>query len=193
MIAIGEASAGVRFDPKFGHLVSLLALGSPYLARLLCHHAGIEALDQGRMTVDVGHLRSALDTVITEIEGRMSPRTVADMQRFRTGAYPQLFAAIGEASRSADGWFTLHEVVALLPENAGGAPYVQGELQALGSMLGLETEVEEGEQRFRFRDDSLPVYLWLMIARDRLNNGKLENAPAAPGLIEKAAARTASV
>ncbi len=178
MIAIGEASAGVRFDPKFGHLVSLLALGSPYLARLLCHHAGIEALDQGRLTVDVSHLRGALDTVITETEGRMSPRTVSDMQRFRSGSYPQLFTAIGEASRSADGWFTIDEVAALLPDSAGGAAHVQSELQSLGSMLGLETEVEDGEQRFRFRDDSLPIYLWLLIARDRLNSGKLED-PAA--------------
>lgn len=178
MIAIGEAAAGVRFDAKFGHLVSLLALGSPYLARLLCHHAGLEALDQGRLTVDVSHLRAALDLVIAETEGRMSPRTVGEMQKFLTGNYPQLVAAIGEASRSVDGWFTPRDVAALLPASSGGAENVQAELQSLTATLGLETDTEEGELRFRFADDSLPIYLWLLIARDRLNSGKLD--PAVP-------------
>jgi Cdc6-like AAA superfamily ATPase len=178
MIAIGEAAAGVRFDAKFGHLVSLLALGSPYLARLLCHHAGLEALDQGRLTVDLGHLRAALDLVIAETEGRMSPRTVAEMQKFLSGSYPQLMAAIGEASRSADGWFTARDIGGLIPGSSGGADKIQAELQALKQTLTLETESEEGELRFRFADDNLPIYLWLLIARDRLNAGKLD--PAAP-------------
>ncbi|MBC9032803.1 ATP-binding protein [Sphingomonas sp. JC676] len=191
MIAIGEAAAGIRFDAKFGHLVSLLALGSPYLARLLCHHAGLEALDQGRLTVDVGHLRAALDLVIAETEGRMSPRTVTEMQKFLTGAYPQLIAAIGEASRSVDGWFTARDIAGLLPASAGGADKVQAELQSLTSTLGLESETEDGELRFRFSDDSLPIYLWLLIARDRLNAGKLDTA--APSAPSKAAAGLSEV
>ena len=108
----------------------------------------------------------------------MAPRTVTEMQRFLTGSYPQLIAAIGEASRSVDGWFTARDIAGLLPSSSGGAEKIQSELQSLVPTLGLETETEDGELRFRFADDSLPIYLWLLIARDRLNSGKLD--PAAP-------------
>ncbi|MHA6720034.1 ATP-binding protein [Sphingomonas sp. RS6] len=173
MIALGEEASGLRFDPKFAHLISLLALGSPYMARLLCHHAALEALDQGRLTVDIGHLRAALDLVVTENEGRMSPRTVAEMHRFLDGTQTQLVAALGEASRSADGWFSARTIGDLLPTTRATEAQIEGELEGLVRTLGLETEIDQGEKRFRFIDDNLPVYLWLMIARDRLNSGEL--------------------
>jgi Cdc6-like AAA superfamily ATPase len=187
MIALGEEASGIRFDPKFGHLISLLALGSPYMARLLCHHAALEALDQGRLTVDIGHLRNALDLVITENEGRMAPRTVADMHRFIDGTQTQLVAALGEAARTADGWFSARAIADLLPGSPATVAQIEGELNDLTGTLGLDAEIDQGEKRYRFADDNLPVYLWLMIARDRLNSGKLEDG-AAPAPVRAAGA-----
>ncbi|WP_010542643.1 ATP-binding protein [Sphingomonas elodea] len=178
MIALGEAASGVRFDPDLTRIIHLLALGSPYLARLLCHHAALEALDQGRLTVDVGHLSRALDQAILEIEGRMAPRTVVDMRKFVGGRYDPLVAALAEASRSVDSWFDARTVVDLLPGAPVSAVQVEQELATLAGQLGLEAEMEDGVRRFRFTDDSLPVYLWLMVGRLRLDSGTLEEALA---------------
>lgn len=179
MIALGETASGVRFDPNLTRLIHLLALGSPYFARLLCHHAALEALDQGRLTVDLGHLRRALDQAILEIEGRMSPRAVLDMRKFVGGRYDPLVAALGEASRSSDGWFNGQAVVDLLPGTSVTAGQIEQELDALSRQLGLESDRQDGERRFRFNDESLPVYLWLMVGRLRLDSGTLEEALAA--------------
>lgn len=178
MIALGETASGVRFDPHLTHIIHLLALGSPYFARLLCHHSALEALDQGRLTVDAGHLRRALDQAILEIEGRMPPRAVIEMRKFVGGRYDPLVAALGEASRSADGWFSGQAVVDLLPGASVTAAQVEQELAQLTGQLGLETETQDGECRFRFTDDTLPVYLWLMVGRLRLDSGTLEDALA---------------
>ena len=179
MIALGETASGLRFDPNLTRIIHLLALGSPYFARLLCHHAALEALDQGRLTVDLGHLRRALDQAILEIEGRMSPRAVLEMRKFVGGRYDPLVAALGEASRSTDGWFTGQAVVELLPGSTITAAQVEQELDALSRQLGLESDAQDGERRFRFNDDSLPVYLWLMVGRLRIDSGTLEEALAA--------------
>lgn len=176
MIALGETASGVRFDPHLTHIIHLLALGSPYFARLLCHHSALEALDQGRLTVDAGHLRRALDQAILEIEGRMPPRAVIEMRKFVGGRYDPLVAALGEASRSADGWFSGQAVVDLLPGASVTAAQVEQELGQLTGQLGLESETQDGERRFRFTDDTLPVYLWLMVGRLRLDSGTLEDA-----------------
>ena len=178
MIALGETASGVRFDPNLTRIIHLLALGSPYFARLLCHHAAAEALDQGRLTVDQGHLRRALDAAIVEMEGRMAPRTVLDMRKFVGGRYDPLLAALGEASRSIDGWFGGRAVVELLPGSPITAQQVEQELAGLTTQLGLETEIQDGERRFRFTDDTLPIYLWLMVGRLRLDSGTLEDVLA---------------
>lgn len=178
MIALGEAASDIRFDPNLSRVIHLLALGSPYLARLLCHHAALEALDQGRLTVDFGHLRTALDAVIAEIEGRMAPRTVAEMRRFVGGRYDPLIAALGEASRSVDGWFSGRTITALLPESKISPVQIENELNGLVGTLELEAEMQDGERRFRFADDSLAVYLWLMIGRARLDSGSMEDVLA---------------
>jgi hypothetical protein len=178
MIGLGESASGVRFDPNLTRIIHLLALGSPYFARLLCHHAALEALDQGRLTVDQGHLRRALDAAILEIEGRMAPRTVLEMRKFVGGRYDPLVAALGEASRSIDGWFGGRAVVDLLPSATVTAQQVEHELTGLTGQLGLETDVQDGERRFRFTDDTLPIYLWLMVGRLRLDSGTLEEVLA---------------
>lgn len=178
MIALGEEGTGVRFDPDLAHIIHLLALGSPYLARLLCHHSALEALDQGRLSVSLSHLRRGLDQVILELEGRMTPRTVAEMQKFVGGRYDPLVAALGEASRSVDGWFDGQSVVDLLPNAKISPQQVEQELVSLKAQLGLESDVQDGERRFRFTDDALPVYLWLMVGRLRLDSGSLEEVLA---------------
>lgn len=179
MISLGEEASGLRFDPHLTRLVHLLALGSPYLARLLCHHSGLEALDQGRLTVDLGHLRSALGLVVAEIEGRMAPRTVAEMRKFMGGRFDPLIAALAEASRSIDGWFSGRDIAALLPEGAITPAQIEQELGGLVGPLELESVVQDGERRFRFVDESLPIYLWLMLGQRRLDDGSLESALAA--------------
>lgn len=178
MIALGEEGTGIHFDPDLTRIIHLLALGSPYLARLLCHHASVEALDQGRLSVNLGHLRRALDQVILEIEGRMAPRAVAEMRKFVGGRYDPLVAALGEASRSIDGWFGARAVVDLLPSASITPLQVEQELAGLAGQLELESDVQDGERRFRFIDDALPIYLWLMVGRLRLDSGTLEEALA---------------
>lgn len=167
MVKIGEAAAGVKFDRRCIQTIDLLCNGSPYLARLLCHHASMSALDQRRMTIRLKDIFAALDQIVEEAESRLGPRTQGVLaQVFSEGDYSVL-AAIARGSGTPDGWFSVEDVRPYLDDPKRADPAKELErLHGIGHLL--DRRDEEGRVSYRIVDEALPLYLWMRIARDRL-------------------------
>ena len=169
LIRIGENAAGVRFDDQTIEMIDLLSNGSPYLARLLSHHSSMRALDAGRLSIELADIWTALDKIVEEAESRIARRTAEQVrQLFEAERRPALGAAARAAS-TPDGWFTVGDVLRHLPH--GAADECDNELHQLTNGGILERDVEGETARYRFRDEALPTYLWMLIARDHFRAG----------------------
>ena len=73
--------SGVKFDPVAVDLVVSAARGSPYLTNLLCHVAGIFALDAGRVRVEIGDVSRALEDVIEDFRRRLPHKLAAHLDK----------------------------------------------------------------------------------------------------------------
>lgn len=171
LIKIGENAAGVSFDEQVIRMIELFANGSPYLARLLSHHSSMMALDAERMTVELPDIWAALDKVVDEAESRIARRTAQQVQKLFLEQRREFVGAAARAASTPDGWFTGEDVAQILP--AGGAPATHAaELDRLAATDGMLDVDREGDVlRYRFRDEALPTYLWMMIARDHFRDG----------------------
>lgn len=167
MIAIGEDHAGVRFAEQVIEMIILLANGSPYLARLLSHHAAMNALDEARMTVETADIQHALNKVVEEAEGRIARRTEVSLARLLNAYERDFVGAAARAASTPDGWFTLDNVIKHLPtesDRASCAAHLMGVAESTGV---LEHEEAPDGMRYRFNDEALPTFLWMKIARDQ--------------------------
>jgi Cdc6-like AAA superfamily ATPase len=181
MIRIGEDAAGVRFDEQAIQMVGLLSNGSPYLARLLSHHSAMNALDDGRMNVQLADIREALDKIVEEAEGRVSRRTVDQIKNLSTNTRRRAYlAAAARAASTPDGWFKTDDVVHHLSGKVADDAAVSAELASLATSEGILEEDLDGESpRYCFRDEALPVYLMMLIARDQVREGDAADTPVA--------------
>ncbi len=165
LIRIGERSAGVEFDDQAVAAIESLSNGSPYLVRLVSHHASMHALDGERMQIRIDDVWAALDKVVDESAGRIDPRLIAAVEPFLDEGRAPVTHAAARAASTPDGWFTPEDALSLTeqcpPERMGK------ELNEM-TLAGVLERAAEGETaRYRFREEPLPTYLWMRIARDQ--------------------------
>lgn len=171
LIGVGEAGAGIKFEDRVTSMIELLANGSPYLVRLLSHHASMKAVDAGRLVVEVNDIRQALDKAVDEAEMRVDALGPRGLERFIQADKAAFVAAVARAATTPDGWFSEADIVENLPPSLNNVD-VHAEfavLSRVGRILDIQPESEP--PRYRFVDEALPTYLWLRIARDHLNAG----------------------
>lgn len=172
LIGVGETGAGINFEDRVTSMIELLANGSPYLVRLLSHHASMKAVDAGRLTVEIGDIRQALDKAVDEAEMRVDALGARGLDRFIKDEKAAFVAAVARAATTPDGWFSESDITDNLPAALSGLD-VKSEFEGLtriGRILDVNREIEP--TRYRFVDEALPVYLWLRIARDYLKSGR---------------------
>jgi Cdc6-like AAA superfamily ATPase len=168
IIGLGETSAGVRFDDTVIAMIGLLSNGSPYLARLLSHHASMKALDEGRMDIRREDISRALDMVVEEAEGRISRDTAVALERLLAGYEHEFLGAAARAASTADGWFAPADVLTHLPAAADAAQCDAMLEKIIADLRLLESDETATGKRYRFVDEALPTYLWMKIARDHV-------------------------
>jgi Cdc6-like AAA superfamily ATPase len=172
LIGVGESGAGIKFEDRVTSMIELLANGSPYLVRLLSHHAAMKAVDAGRMTVETGDIRQALDKAVDEAEMRVDALGPRGLERFIKEDKAPFIAAVARAATTPDGWFAESDIVDNLPAHLKSYD-VKTEfatLAGIGHVLTIDRTVEPA--RYKFIDEALPTYLWLRIARDHLKAGR---------------------
>lgn len=172
LIGVGESGAGIKFEDRVTSMIELLANGSPYLVRLLSHHASMKAVDAGRMTVEIGDIRQALDKAVEEAEMRVDALGPRGLERFIREEKAPFVAAVARAATTPDGWFSEGDIVDNLPNHlkAFDVKAEFGALVNVGHVLTVDASLEP--PRYRFIDEALPTYLWLRIARDHLKAGR---------------------
>ena len=172
LLRIGEQAASVEFDEEAARTIGLLSAGSPYLVRLIAHHASMRALDSGRMKVNLADVWEAIDRAIEEAESRLSQYTLRHLERL-SRIDGHFLGALARAANTPDGWFIRDDVGQIL--NASGGTFstvyltseVSDEDRAWRDAV-LDMRGTGDEMQFRFRDEALPTYLWMVIARDGL-------------------------
>lgn len=165
LIRIGEKSAGVAFDEDAVAAIESLSNGSPYLVRLVSHHASMIALDAERLQIELGDVWAALDKVVDESASRIDPRLLAAVEPYLKGSHNALIHAAARAASTPDGWFTPEDALSLV-ENCVPERMTK-ELNELTLAGVLERSAEGDTARYRFREEPLPTYLWMRIARDQ--------------------------
>lgn len=158
MIHIGEASSGLSFDRKTVDLIARYACGSPYLASLLAQHAALYAVDAGRQSVQAGDVAQAVALTVTELAQRLSERTIRVITRLRVTDGAAL-ARIAEASLVHGGRIEPGEGLLDAPtrKTITDIAIPNGVMEACG---------EDGEALYRFTEESIASYLWLLQAAD---------------------------
>jgi Cdc6-like AAA superfamily ATPase len=179
IVANGEREAGVTFDTHASAFVVAVASGSPYIASLLCHHAGHVALDQGRSTILAGDVSSAVGRAADEFQGRIGKPAQQHIRRLFEQGRGEAMAMAARASLHADGAFSAAEVRAVNEIDARKAQTAVDQLATDGLIVAVEED--EAGKRYAFIEEGLPTYLWITWAQQNLQ-------PETPTKIRAAAA-----
>lgn len=178
LVRTGEEATGLTFEEPAVTLIVQVANGLPYFGSLLSHHAGLIALGEGRMAVTAGDVDGAILEVLRELEGRISRRSRAQVARCVPDASPSSVAAVAVAAQSSGGIFTLDDIAASEggPEHLARCEHLIECLVAEGLAMSAPRE-GDGRPAWRFAEDSVAPYLWLLAARARAGAGD-ETTPA---------------
>lgn len=176
LVANGEREAGFTFDTHASAFVVAVASGSPYIASLLCHHAGHVALDQGRSTVLSSDVSSAVDRAVEEFRGRIAKPAQAHIRRLLEQGRGEAMAMAARASLASDGAFTTAEIQSLNEVDARKAQAVVDQLSAEG-LLKL-VDPDDASKRYAFTEEGLPTFLWITWAQQNLQPVEARKAPA---------------
>ncbi|HEU4968144.1 ATP-binding protein [Sphingomonas sp.] len=164
LIRIGEKSAGVEFDEEAAKAIEQLSNGSPYLVRLVSHHSSMIALDAERLRIELDDVWGALDKVVDEAAGRIDPRLIAAVEPYLDHQHGSMIYAAARAASTPDGWFTPEDAISLC-ENCAPERMIK-DLNELTLAGVLERAADGDAARYRFREEPLPTYLWMRVARD---------------------------
>lgn len=169
MIGIAEQAAELEYVEAANRLITIMAGGSPYLVRLLAHHAGLAAIDTRSAVVTEAHATTAVERVLTEWNASLPRRIQASLSRDEARAHWPLLIAAARAGSAGDGLFTVDEVITELNE-AQPTIAIERELRKfVGTHDLLDTETKDGETRFRFRYPSIAALLLMSSAMARLS------------------------
>jgi hypothetical protein len=176
LIAIGEKAAGVTFERDAIAAIESLSNGSPYLVRLLSHHASMIALDSERLDITLGDVWAALDKIVDEAAGRIDPRLIAAIEPHLDPVRSPLISAAARAASTPDGWFAPEDATSLL-DGVPNADRLIAELNELTAVGVVQRSPDGAAPRYRFCEEPLPTYLWMRIARDELDRGPVRAGP----------------
>lgn len=163
LISNGQRASGMTFTPKALQLISLAALGLPYLASLVSQHAGFAALDRESTIID----HSDIDRGIAQVRDHLGLRIAPDVrqrmgQALRDGHEPALGRLAQVALANS---FRLpraemeRELSTLFSGSAAKTSETLADLMSHHRLLSAVAEDSSGA--YRFSDDGVPLYLWI--------------------------------
>jgi Cdc6-like AAA superfamily ATPase len=172
LIQNGARYCGLRFSDKGIEAIVLAAHGSPYLASLICHHAGLRAVELRKSDVDLPEVLHAISVSMQEFSNRMSSEIRAKLSELPSDGPPaQALGTLASTSLELGG--ILH-----LSENISS----QGTLVRIGQRRDLvEKLIQVGilmrlggddSHTYRFAEDGMAPYLCLASARSKLQEPK---------------------
>lgn len=163
LLANGERASGFPFDPAAVAMIVQLAAGSPYLAGLLGQHAGLLAVERGGESVGAQDVTGAIGRAADEIADRVSERSRYAVDRAARDGDGLALPKLAHAALRQGGRFGEEALAELFPDRAER----QRQLERLAAAHGLiEAIADDPAERYRFREEGVPTYLWIRHARD---------------------------
>lgn len=162
MISTGERASGLTFDPAASDLVVRISRGWPYIAVLVCHHAGLVALDAERDVVLEEDVSAALDASAAELRARMSKAMTQQVDRLLGEDSGRALMVIAGAALSTGGEFGAADIEAVSPKSAEAAAAKRIAEQLAGERILMERRGDPSLGRYGFIDEGLPPYLWFL-------------------------------
>lgn len=152
VISIGERISGLTYLPQSVDHIVELARGSPYMAAMLAQYSGFRAVDEDLDTVSPWHVVEASRQVALELRGRLSERAVVAVDAaLSEGMQPVLKdyakAAMGSVAKLTPSLSSPSQ----LAEHSKRYPAL------------IEPVPEDADGRYRFTEEGLPVYLWILL------------------------------
>ena len=169
VLAIGENAAQIGYSDEAAKMIATMAGGSPYLVRLLAHRAGMAALDDRRNHVSEAHGLAAVERVLTDWNASLPRRVQGILAREEARAQWPLLVAAARAGSTADGFFTVDDVLTELG-GQGTPSVIERDLRLFVHSYDLLEATESGpELRFRFRYPGVSSLLLMSAAMARLS------------------------
>ena len=166
LIQIGEERSGLRFEEAARGAVITAANGLPYLASLLSHHAGLEAVGQSRLYVTVADVDASISGALVEQRRRISKDV---LRRIGTSMNEGGAAVLASLAQLAGEAFDADELASAWPGRPEGVARTRVLVERLvAERVLLERTHGTCGVTYRFADDGLPIYLWLLAAQSRL-------------------------
>jgi hypothetical protein len=161
LIKNGAERCDLSFDEAALGAVVSAAHGSPYLATLIGHHAGLHALDGQRVWVGTADVLAAIASAALEFQGRMSGQVRSRLRSYAQGGKSPLLGVVAGAALLSGGSFRIEDLWAsnVSAENVRRCEGAVAELVSAGVLL--ESRIE-GSRVYEFSEDGVAVYLWLL-------------------------------
>ena len=175
LIRNGGELCGLNFDDDAEDAIVSAAHGSPYLATLMGHHAALGALDDQRVRIGRSDVLSAIGAAILEFQGRMSGRARTLLKKYAGSSWTPYMGIVAGVSLLSNGAFRMEDLWAstVNAENTRRCEEAVSELMKVG--LLLEIQLEEG-RLFRFAEDGIAAYLWLLSVEAKLRDAEAQPA-----------------
>lgn len=175
LVRTGGELCGLNFEEEAEDAVVSAAHGSPYLATLLGHHAALTALDDQRTRVGRSDVLTAIGAAILEFQGRMSGRARVLLRKYAGSEKTPYLGIVAGVSLLSNGFFRMEDLWAstVNAENARRCEEAVAEL--IGAGLLLEHQTEEG-RLYRFAEDGIAAYLWLLSVEAKLRDAQAQQA-----------------
>jgi Cdc6-like AAA superfamily ATPase len=171
LIKNGEELCGVHFDDAALRAVSVAAHGSPYLASLLAHHAGLNALEAERTNVGIADAMEAILTAVREFKGRLSSRAKMLLWQLVRDGQIRALGTLAGTSLVSGGAFRREDLRASMASLDSIQRCEELIPQLLANDVLMERQLEE-IKTYQFSEESVAPYLWLLWMATHLREGK---------------------
>ncbi len=166
LVQNGQTVSGITFDPDAMETLVSASNGLPYLASLLSRHAGMAALERRSLSVTGADVHAAVGEALAEMKGRAHRRTLIEIARCERDGSHLVLGRLSGLAQVGNGGFSKAGIDALFPANAGRAREIVDRLAADGVLI--EAHDDEFGNQYRFPDQNILPYLWLLAAQARM-------------------------
>jgi Cdc6-like AAA superfamily ATPase len=178
LVKNGADTCGLTFDDGATKFIVNVANGLPYLASLLSHHAGLIAVDDGRLAVTTDDVSAAIAEALSELRGRISKRSQIQIANSVNDKSQRTLGVLAGAAQSAGGQFNMDDIAAMAQSDEVAAKCKALVESLADSGMLIEADEDEFGPCYRFIEESVPAYLSLLAAQSRFFEAK--GAPAKP-------------
>lgn len=173
LIQIGEARSDLQFSEAARNALLAAANGLPYMASLLSHHAGLEAINKERLNVTKADVDAAIAKALVEQRRRIPRDVLARIGTCADDGAGAVLGALANLAQHAGGAFDIDELASAWPGRSEGVARTRSLVERLvADNVLLQGARDDGAMTYRFADDGMPIYLWLLSAQVRLRDDR---------------------